>query len=97
MNIRLNKDSRGSDTLSGPSINTRSLQTRAMVEDGGTIILGGIFSEDESNTVRKVPLLGDIPVVGSLFRSTERNHERKELLIFITPRIMGDEGSVLRY
>lgn len=97
MNIRLNKDSVGENTMSGPSINTRELRTRAMVEDGGTIILGGIFSEEEQNTTTKVPLLGDIPVLGGLFRSTVRQHDRKELLLFITPRIMGDQGSVLRY
>lgn len=99
MDIKLNKDSvdQGCSVLGTPCISTKELTTRAMVEDGGTIILGGIYEEDNSNTQYKVPLLGDIPVVGNLFRGTKRNNEKNELLIFITPRIMGSEGNVLRY
>ena len=80
-----------------PCINTKNLNTRAMVEDGGTLILGGIYEEDNSNLDRKVPLLGDIPVLGNLFKYQKRNQSRNELLIFITPRIMGNTGSNLRY
>ena len=99
MDIKLNKDSvdQGCSVLGTPCISTKELVTRAMVEDGGTIILGGIYEEDNSNSQYKVPLLGDIPVVGNLFRGTKRNNEKNELLIFITPRIMGSEGNVLRY
>ncbi len=99
MDISLNKDSVDTNctVLGTPCISTKSLDTRAMVEDGGTIILGGIYEEENGNIVSKVPLLGDIPVVGNLFKSTSRNTEKRELLIFITPRIMGGEGSVLRY
>ena len=99
MDIKLNKDSvdQGCSVLGTPCISTKALTTRAMVEDGGTIILGGIYEEDNSNSQYKVPLLGDIPVVGNLFRGTKRNNEKNELLIFITPRIMGSEGNVLRY
>lgn len=99
MDIKLNKDSVDPDcsVLGTPCLQTKELNTRAMVEDGGTIILGGIYEEDNSNTQYKVPLLGDIPGVGALFRGTKRNNERNELLIFITPRIMGSEGNVLRY
>lgn len=99
MDIRLNKDSvdETCSVLGTPCISTKELNTRAMVEDGGTIILGGIYEEDNSNAQYKVPLLGDIPVVGNLFRSTKRNNSKNELLIFITPRIMGNEGNVLRY
>ncbi|OAM40201.1 pilus assembly protein PilQ [Eikenella sp. NML120348] len=99
MDIKLNKDSvdQGCSVLGTPCISTKELTTRAMVEDGGTIILGGIYEEDNSNTQYKVPLLGDIPLFGPLFRGTKRNNEKNELLIFITPRIMGSEGNVLRY
>ena len=83
--------------LGTPCISTKELNTRAMVEDGGTIILGGIYEEDNTSAQYKVPLLGDIPVVGNLFRGTKRNNSKNELLIFITPRIMGSEGNVLRY
>jgi type IV pilus secretin pilQ len=68
-----------------------------MVEDGGTLIVGGIYEEENSNAVNKVPLLGDIPVVGNLFKSRGRSERRRELLIFITPRIMDGVGSNLRY
>ena len=68
-----------------------------MVEDGGTLIVGGIYEEENSNTLNKVPLLGDIPIVGNLFKSRARSEVRRELLIFITPRIMDNTGSTLRY
>lgn len=97
MDIQLNKDSIGELTLGGPTIKTNSLNTRAMVEDGGTLILGGIYTEDNGNNTSKVPVLGDIPVLGNLFRTTTRRENRKELLMFITPRIMGDMGNTLRY
>ena len=99
MDIKLNKDSvdENCSVLGTPCISTKELVTRAMVEDGGTIILGGIYEEDNSTAQYKVPLLGDIPVVGHLFRGTKRNNSKNELLIFITPRIMGSEGNVLRY
>ena len=99
MDIKLNKDSvdENCSVLGTPCISTKELVTRAMVEDGGTIILGGIYEEDNSTAQYKVPLLGDIPVVGNLFRGTKRNNSKNELLIFITPRIMGSEGNVLRY
>ena len=68
-----------------------------MVEDGGTLIVGGIYEEENSNAVNKVPLLGDIPVVANLFKSRGRNEKRRELLVFITPRIMDGVSSNLRY
>ncbi len=98
MDIQVNKDSVDSSCgASEPCISTKSLKTMAMVEDGGTLILGGIYEEDNSNSVSKVPLLGDIPVVGNLFKSRSRSETRKELLIFITPRVMDYQGSTLRY
>lgn len=100
MNINITKDSPTNCVSSGVTtlcINTKKLQTQAMVEDGGTLIVGGIYEEENSNTVNKVPLLGDIPVVGNLFKSQGRKQARRELLIFITPRIMDGTGSTLRY
>ncbi|ULJ70128.1 type IV pilus secretin PilQ [Wielerella bovis] len=76
---------------------TRYVKTQAMIEDGGTLVVGGIYQEATSNSIRKVPLLGDIPVVGNLFKARVRKSSRNELLFFITPRIMGSETSVLRY
>ena len=98
MDIQVNKDSvDASCGATEPCISTKNLKTMAMVEDGGTLILGGIYEEENSDSVRKVPLLGDIPVVGNLFKSRARNENRNELLIFITPRIMDNQGSTLRY
>ena len=98
MDIQVNKDSvDASCGASEPCISTKNLKTMAMVEDGGTLILGGIYEEENSDTVNKVPFLGDIPVVGNLFKSRSRSDSRNELLIFITPRIMDHQGSNLRY
>jgi type IV pilus assembly protein PilQ len=88
LDVKVNKDSRGQETLSGPAIDTKNVQTQVLVDNGGTVVLGGIFEQQERNTVTKVPLLGDIPVIGYLFKSTSRTSDRSELLIFITPRIV---------
>ena len=100
MNVKINKDSPVSCTSNGQEtlcIDTKRLQTQAMVEDGGTLIVGGIYEEENSNTLNKVPLLGDIPIIGNLFKSRVRSETRRELLIFITPRIMDGVGNNLRY
>ncbi len=100
MDVKINKDNPITCTTGGIEtlcISTRNLQTQAMVEDGGTLIVGGIYEEQNSSVVNKVPLLGDIPVVGNLFKSRARSETRRELLIFITPRIMDNTGSTLRY
>ncbi|HEZ7377951.1 TPA: type IV pilus secretin PilQ [Neisseria meningitidis] len=100
MTVKINKDSpaqcaSGNQTIL--CISTKNLNTQAMVENGGTLIVGGIYEEDNSNTLTKVPLLGDIPVIGNLFKTRGKKTDRRELLIFITPRIMGTAGNSLRY
>ena len=98
MDIKINKDSVNPDCgATEPCINTQRLNTNVMVEDGGTLILGGIYQEENSEGVSKVPLLGDIPVVGNLFKSKTKTDKKTELLIFITPRIVDNVGSNLRY
>ena len=98
LDIKVNKDSVNRNCGSSePCIDTKRLNTRAMVEDGGTLILGGIYEEENSDGVSKVPLLGDVPVLGNLFKHRSRNNSKKELLIFITPRIVDNVGSTLRY
>lgn len=100
MTVKINKDTPVDCVTGGVAtkcISTKQLQTQAMVEDGGTLIVGGIYEEENGNTVSKVPLLGDIPVLGNLFKSRTRQENRRELLIFITPRIMDNLGSNLRY
>jgi len=88
MDLKVNKDSRGQDTIAGPAIDTKQITTQVLVENGGTVVIGGIFTQQEATTVAKVPLLGDIPVVGYLFKNTDKRDDKKELLIFVTPRIL---------
>ena len=72
----------------GVAINTKHVKTEVLVENGGTVVIGGVYEETERNQVDRVPLLGEIPVVGALFRTTQNVSERSELLIFITPRVV---------
>ncbi|HAT33848.1 MAG TPA: type IV pilus secretin PilQ, partial [Janthinobacterium sp.] len=93
LDVDVNKDSVGQQTTAGFAIDTKHVKTQVMVENGGTVVLGGIYQQSENNTITKVPLLGDIPVVGYLFRSTNRNDAKTELLVFITPKIVADRLS----
>ncbi len=93
LDVKVNKDSRGQDTQSGPAIDTKNVQTQVLVDNGGTVVLGGIFEQIERSTVTKVPLLGDIPVVGNLFKNRVNVNDRSELLIFITPRVVTSQLS----
>lgn len=100
MTVKINRDSpaqcaSGNNTIL--CISTKSLNTQAMVENGGTLIVGGIYEENNGNTLTKVPLLGDIPVIGNLFKTRGKKTNRRELLIFITPRIIDTAGNSLRY
>ncbi|HFB4746726.1 TPA: type IV pilus secretin PilQ [Neisseria gonorrhoeae] len=101
MTVKINKDSPAQCAASGNNtilcISTKSLNTQAMVENGGTLIVGGIYEENNGNTLTKVPLLGDIPVIGNLFKTRGKKTDRRELLIFITPRIIDTAGNSLRY
>jgi type IV pilus assembly protein PilQ len=95
LDVDINKDSRGETTAAGIAINTKHVQTQVLVENGGTVVIGGIFTDEETEDVAKVPLLGDIPVVGNLFKNKARSSRKQELLIFITPRSIS-EGSLAR-
>jgi type IV pilus assembly protein PilQ len=72
------------------AIDTKHVKTNVQVENGGTVVLGGIFTQEERSNIYKVPFFGDIPVIGQLFRQTTQLRSQKELLIFITPRIVAD-------
>jgi type IV pilus assembly protein PilQ len=72
------------------AINTQSITTQVLVNDGETLVLGGIFQQNITRNVTKVPVLGDIPVVGNLFKTTRDNNSKRELIIFVTPRIVHD-------
>ena len=85
-NVR--KDSVGTVTTAGPSIDTKNIVTEVLVQNGGTVVIGGIYTQDQSDTTTKVPVLGDIPYVGFLFRQNAKIDDKSELLIFISPRII---------
>ena len=88
MSVEIHKDSVGQTTTAGPAINTNTLSTEVQVENGGTVVLGGIYSSQEQNQTDKVPLLGDIPVLGYLFKTTSKSMQKDELLVFLTPHIV---------
>jgi type IV pilus assembly protein PilQ len=90
LEVDVAKDSKGEATASGFAINTQHVKTKVMVENGGTVVLGGIYQMTETRNDNKVPLIGDIPVVGNLFKSTSRENSKTELLVFITPKIVAE-------
>ncbi len=99
MDLAVTKDSVGQEVPSAtggfvPSIDTRSVNTQVLVNDGETVVLGGIYETEERNTVNKVPVLGDIPGLGYLFRSRSTLNNRAELLVFVTPKIIRDGTTV---
>ncbi|AOY02286.1 secretin [Jeongeupia sp. USM3] len=94
MDVKVNKDSRGQDTIAGPAIDTKQVQTKVLVENGGTVVIGGIYTQETGKDVTKVPLLGDIPGLGYLFRNTATKDLKRELLIFITPKVIDSNLSL---
>ncbi|MBP4048965.1 type IV pilus secretin PilQ [Chromobacterium violaceum] len=92
MDITVNKDSANFEkTVNGtPSLSTEKIITQVLVENGGTVVLGGIYQQQLNDVINKVPFLGDIPLLGALFRSSQKIDKRSELLIFITPKVIND-------
>ena len=90
MDLKVNKDAVGIQTPNGLSIEKKEIITQVLVENGGTVVIGGIFEMQETNQTNKVPLLGDIPGVGNLFKNRIRETEKREMLVFITPRMVTD-------
>lgn len=94
LDLDVNKDSVGQSTAAGFAINTKHIKTQVLVENGGTVVIGGIFELTESENETKVPVLGDIPGVGNLFKSRSRLSNKQELLVFITPKMISDRASI---
>ncbi len=90
MDLKVNQDSVGEVFADIPSIDTNSIETSIIVDNGQTVVLGGVFRSEEVESVSKTPFLGDLPVIGRLFRHTTKSSTKAELLVFITPRIMND-------
>ena len=99
MDLQVNQDNVGEFVPSGtgglvPSIDTRRIMTQVLVNDGETVVLGGIFETERRETINKVPLLGDIPGVGRLFKSNSDISNKAELLIFVTPKILREGSNI---
>jgi len=94
MKLDINKDSVGQSTDAGFAIDTKHVQTQVLVENGGTVVIGGIYTQTQQTTITKVPFFGDLPFFGVLFRNNSRSDNKTELLVFITPRIVEQRASL---
>ncbi len=94
LDLDVNKDSVGQATAAGFAINTKHIKTQVLVENGGTVVIGGIFELNETESETRVPLLGDIPYVGNLFKTKQRSSNKQEMLVFITPKMVSDRAAV---
>ena len=94
MQLNITSDSPGTPTPTGQlTINKNAVNTNVLVDNGETVVLGGIFEQQTANSQTKVPFLGDIPYIGRLFRKDIKSDNKRELLIFVTPRIVNDSVS----
>jgi type IV pilus assembly protein PilQ len=92
MDVEVTKNSVGQATAAGLAINTKRVRTQVLVDNGGTVVIGGIFELTESENETKVPFLGDLPGVGVLFKSRAKVANKQELLVFITPKVMTERA-----
>ena len=93
LDLDVNKDSRGETTTQGVAIDTKHVKTQILIENGGTVVIGGIFEMEETNQENKIPLLGDVPVVGNLFKNRTRESTKREMLVFITPKVITERSA----
>jgi type IV pilus assembly protein PilQ len=94
MDLAVNKDAVGEIYAGIPSVDTREIQTQVLVNNGDTVVLGGIYESETRNGLDKVPVLGDLPLIGALFRHSLEQDNKAELLIFVTPKILKDTLSL---
>ncbi len=92
MDLRVSKDSVGEVFNDVPSVDTKEVSSQVLVNNGDTVVLGGVYEQTKMEGVSKVPLLGDIPIIGALFRNTSKQDDKVELLIFVTPKILKEGG-----
>ena len=90
LDVDVTKDSVGRSTTAGFAINTKHVKTQVLVENGGTVVIGGIFEQSDREDVTKVPFLGDVPYLGNLFKTRTKQTTKTELLIFLTPKVVTD-------
>ncbi len=94
LDLDVNKDTVGLATAAGFAIDTKHVKTQVLVQNGGTVVIGGIFTLDETESETRVPLLSEIPAIGNLFKTRSRSSTKKEMLVFITPKLITDSGAV---
>ncbi len=94
LTLDVSKDTQGIKTDAGYAIDTKHIQTQVLVENGGTVVIGGIFTEVENNTVTKVPFFGDLPGIGVLFRKSDVGTDKREMLVFITPKLLDSRAAI---
>lgn len=93
MELSVNQDKIGKsiNQFLPPPINTKQITTKVLVDNGGTVVIGGIFERTENEARNRIPLLGDIPIFGHLFRNSARIDDKRELMVFVTPRILSED------
>jgi len=94
MTLDVNKDAPGAQTAAGLAINTKHVKTEVLVENGGTVVIGGIYEQNDRTDITKVPLLGDLPIIGWMFKNSTVSTGKTELLVFITPRIVNERLTI---
>jgi type IV pilus assembly protein PilQ len=94
MTLDVNKDQPGATTTAGVQINTKHVKTEVLVENGGTVVIGGIYEQNDRTDVTKIPLLGDLPGIGWLFKNNTTTSGKTELIVFITPRIVNERLTI---
>jgi len=94
MTLDVNKDQPGANTPAGVQINTKHVKTEVLVENGGTVVIGGIYEQNDRTDITQVPFFGDLPLIGWLFKNTTTASQKTELLIFITPRIVNERLTI---
>jgi type IV pilus assembly protein PilQ len=94
MTLDVNKDQPGATTTAGVQINTKHVKTEVLVENGGTVVIGGIYEQNDRTDETRVPFLGDLPLVGWLFKARTQTSGKTELLVFITPRIVNERLTI---
>jgi len=94
MTLDVNKDQPGAQTAAGVQINTKHVKTEVLVENGGTVVIGGIYEQNDRTDTTKVPFFGDLPLVGIMFRQNTTTSSKTELLVFITPRVVTERLTV---
>jgi len=93
LDLDVTKDTVGRLTTAGFAIDTKHIKTQVLVENGGTVVIGGIYAETQKEDETKVPFFGDLPGVGNLFKSKVRSSSKTEMLVFITPKMISDRGA----